>query len=543
MFALARAMGFAATLACLAMHAFAQAPAAPPSPAPAAATAEASTLVFMNRPIVTFRAAYLGFGPVERASQSRTRIEAQLMKGGPGRVTTQPMDVGVAVNVDGGIAFAVTNGDVDAVGATKESVAQAAARELERAIEESRESRDIQGLAKSAAIAIVGTLIFVLGAWLLRRARLFIGARLEARARLHARHISVAGVEVFEGSRLIMLLQRTLSAVYWLLILALAYEWLGRMFELFPFTRPWGERINGFILDTALQMLGSIAGSVPSLVVAVVIFLIARFIVGLVRRFFDRIELRDLDLGWIDGDTARPTRRLVTIAVWLLAAVMAYPYLPGANSDAFKGMSVLVGLMVSLGGASVIGQALSGIILMYTRTFRVGEFVRVGENEGTVMEMGMYQTRIRTGLGDELYLPNALVLQSVTRNYSRDASGGFIMQATVSIGYDVPWRQVHAMLLEAARRTAAILKEPVPRVLQVELSDFYVVYRLVAHSDPSDPAARAEAHSRLHENILDAFNEHGVQIMSPHYFTDPHETKTVPKARWYESPAKPPERP
>jgi small-conductance mechanosensitive channel len=228
--------------------------------------------------------------------------------------------------------------------------------------------------------------------------------------------------------------------------------------------------------------------------------------------------------------------------VWVFALVMAYPYIPGSDSDAFKGLSVLIGLMVSVGASGIVGQAASGLILMYTRTFRPGEYVRIGEHERTIVEMRMFTSRIRTGLGEELTLPNSLVLSSVTKNYSRAVRGrGFVVNTVVTIGYDAPWRQVHAMLIEEARQTEGALADPPPHVFQTALSDFYVEYRLVCQAIATDPRPRAEIISALLANVQDVFNEHGVQIMSPHYLGDPGEAKVVPKARWYASPAVPPQ--
>jgi len=203
---------------------------------------------------------------------------------------------------------------------------------------------------------------------------------------------------------------------------------------------------------------------------------------------------------------------------------------------------VLLGLMVSVGASGIVGQAASGLILMYTRTYRPGEYVRVADSEGTVVALGMFTTRVRTGMGEELTLPNSMVLASVTRNYSRTVKGaGFIVDAAVTIGYDAPWRQVHAMLIEAAQRTEGALADPAPRVFQTALSDFYVEYRLVCQAIPTEAHPRAEVMSTLHANIQDIFNEHGVQIMSPHYFSDPTDAKVVPPAKWYAAPAKSPD--
>jgi small-conductance mechanosensitive channel len=272
-----------------------------------------------------------------------------------------------------------------------------------------------------------------------------------------------------------------------------------------------------------------------------VIFLIARAINGMLQGFFESVQSGRVAVSWLDADSARPTRQLASFAVWVFALVMAYPYIPGSDSEAFKGLSVLIGLMLSLGASGIVGQAASGLILMYTRTFRPGEYVRIAEHEGTIVEMGMFTTRVRTGLGEELTLPNSLVLGAVTKNYSRVTKGrGFMLDTAVTIGYDAPWRQVHAMLAEAARRTDGVLSEPPPHAYQTALSDFYVEYRLVCQAIQSEPRPRAEVLSALHGNIQDVFNEHGVQIMSPHYLGDPAEPKTVPPARWHAAPAAPP---
>jgi small-conductance mechanosensitive channel len=280
---------------------------------------------------------------------------------------------------------------------------------------------------------------------------------------------------------------------------------------------------------------------VPDLLIVVVIFVIARSVNGMLCTFFDGVQAARISVGWLDSDSARPTRRLATIAVWVFALVMAYPYIPGSETEAFKGLSVLIGLMISVGASGIVGQAASGLILMYTRTYRPGEYVRINDHEGTIVEMGMFTTRIRTGLGEDLTLPNSLVLSTVTRNYSRAVKGaGFVLDTAVTIGYDAPWRQVHAMLAEAARRTPGVLPDPAPRVFQTALSDFYVEYRLVCQAVPGEPRPRAEVLSNLHANVQDVFNEHGVQIMSPHYLGDPADPKIVPKSRWHEAPAAPP---
>ncbi|MGZ8198944.1 MAG: mechanosensitive ion channel family protein, partial [Burkholderiales bacterium] len=279
----------------------------------------------------------------------------------------------------------------------------------------------------------------------------------------------------------------------------------------------------------------------PGLLLVVIIFVVARWIVRMAAVFSDRVE-KGRVVKWLDADTVEPTRRIFNFAVLVFALAMAYPYLPGADTEAFKGLSVLVGLMVSLGGASVIGQAFNGLILMYTRVYRIGEYVRVGENEGTVTGLGMFTTCIRTGMGEEVTLPNSSVMGGSIRNYSRAVPGtGCVVDTVVTIGYSTPWRQVEAMLLEAARRTVDIVSAPAPIVRQTALSDFYIQYRLAAYTPAESPTRRIDVLNQLHGHIQDVFNEYGVQIMSPHYMMDPKEPQVVPKGDWHAAPARPSE--
>ena len=285
-------------------------------------------------------------------------------------------------------------------------------------------------------------------------------------------------------------------------------------------------------------MLMAAVGALPDLLAAVLIFYLAYLATQLLDRFFANIQTDQLQIAWLDADVLVPTRRITKVIVWIFALAMAYPYLPGSQIEAFKGLSVLIGLMVSLGASSLVGQAASGLILTFGRVYRRGEFVRVGAFEGTVMELGMFTTRIRTGLGEELTLSNSSVLANTTVNYSRAVKGaGFVVDTTVTIGYDTPWRQVHAMLVQAALRTPGVLAEPAPVVFQTALSDWYPQYRLVCQAIPAEPRPRAVVLSALHANIQDVFNEYGVQIMSPQYLADPPEPKVVPRERWFTTPA------
>jgi small-conductance mechanosensitive channel len=291
------------------------------------------------------------------------------------------------------------------------------------------------------------------------------------------------------------------------------------------------------LLDVAASIATAILRAVPGLVIALLIFVLARGLIAALSPFFAGIEHRGIG-GWLDRDTAKPTRRLFSAAVWLFAMVMAYPYLPGSSSAAFKGVSVLVGLMVTLGGTSLFGQAASGLILMYSRSLRVGEHVRIDNQEGLVLELATFTTRLRTAAGEEVTLSNAAVINAVTTNYSRSVPGdGYIAATTITIGYDTPWRQVEAMLIEAAAKTQGLVSEPPPNVFKQDLTDFFVSYRLVCQAVSTAPRPRAELLSDLNSKILDVFNQYGVQITSPHYVTDPATQKVVREDAWFAAPA------
>ncbi|WP_341678143.1 mechanosensitive ion channel domain-containing protein [Niveibacterium sp. SC-1] len=506
---------------------------------------EEGAVVVLNRTIAVFRTSFFGIGPKDRARRTRRVIEDQLATGGPGHVTIENVDQGRLLKIDGKMVLGLTPDDADKL--THESLdhaAQRAADMLAQVIAESRESRDANSLLRAAALAGLASLILLVLLWALFRVRAWLFSLLLRWTHARTERIRVGGAALIASDRVFVALRWLLRGLYSLVAVLLAYQWLSFVLSRFPYTRPWGERLNEYLLELVERVLGAIVGAVPDLLIALIVFFIARGINDVLRAFFDRVENGQLSVSWLSEDTISPTRKIAAGIVWLFALAMAYPYLPGAQTEAFKGLSVLIGLMISLGASSLVGQAASGLILMYTHTLRAGEYVRISDSEGTVMEVGLFSTRIRTGLGEELTYANSMILGNITRNYSRAVKGpGFVVDTTVTIGYDAAWRQVQAMLITAALRTPGVLADPAPRVFQTALSDFYVEYRLVAQAVPAEPRPRAEVLNQLHANILDVFNEHGVQIMSPHYFEDPAQAKVVAPSDWYPAPAKAPQEP
>ncbi|WP_220272825.1 mechanosensitive ion channel family protein [Aquitalea aquatica] len=502
---------------------------------------EEATLVVFNRQVMTFKADFLGAPPAIRAERAHALLENLLSNGEDQTVSIKSNPEGQLVMIGKRMAFAVTAGDADPLlGQTPVSVAQEAASQLSQVVSETRESRNMHSILLACLYALAATACYLLLLWIISKVRVWLGALLMRRAAHQVRKLRIGNTQILDIQYLLPVLGRLLIVLHWLLMVLLTYEWLSFAFRQFPYTRPWGESLNGYLMGILAEVFGSIVSAIPGLGIALVIFLLARLGSKLTGQILERMAHADQPISWLTRETMPTTRRLFSIAIWLFAVAMAYPYLPGSQSEAFKGLSVLLGIMVSLGSSSLVGQGAAGLILTYTRTLRPGEYVRIGEHEGTVVAMGMFTTRIRTGLGEELCLPNSMITGTVTKNYSRTVKGaGYIIDTTVTIGYDTPWRQVEAMLLEAAKLTPGILETPPPFVFQTALSDFYPEYRLVAQAIPAQPRPRAEILTMLHANIQDVFNRYDVQIMSPHYMADTAAAKVVKPENWYLTPASP----
>jgi small-conductance mechanosensitive channel len=526
---------------CLVPTASAQPAAETTAPAvPVRTAVEPATLVINNRPIVTLRGLFLSRTPSQRVEAARLRIASLLDADTEGTISANPTREGSAIALGGQLLFLITPPDVDELaGETLEQTSQAAVAALNLALAERLELRDTRLMAWAIGRSVVATLAFLAMLAIVRRLYRVADRLLDRRAEQLAGKTSIRGFALFTPTQLLTVMRRVVQVVLGAFVLFGAYLWLTFVLGQFPYTRPWGEQLGGFLFGSVKSVLATMVGWIPGLVVAALIILFTRWLTRLVSAFFTAIQEGRVAMPEALAETAQPTRRIVNAILWILALVMIYPYLPGSNSPVFKGISVFVGLVVSLGASGVVGQYLSGLVIMYSRALRPGDVVRIGDDEGVVVSLGMLSTKLRTVKREEINIPNNLLVSTVTRNFTRLAGAeGAIIHTTVTIGYDAPWRQVHAMLLEAAARTPGLRREPPPFVLQTALSDFYVEYQLNAHIERPD--TRLVTRALLHANIQDVFNEHGVQIMSPHYEADPGEKKWVPRDRWHEPPAKPP---
>jgi small-conductance mechanosensitive channel len=246
-----------------------------------------------------------------------------------------------------------------------------------------------------------------------------------------------------------------------------------------------------------------------------------------------------LQLKGFDPEWTWPTFRLMRFGVLAFAVVMAYPFIPGSQSEAFKGMTILLGVLISIGSSSIISNIVAGYSMTYRRAFALGDRIRVGDTLGDVTERRLLVTHVMTLKNEEVVIPNSIILSSEIVNYSTMAKqDGVIVSSSVGIGYDTPWRQVESMLLLAAARTEGKKPDSTSFVRQKSLNSFDVTYEVYVFCDKAQkmPALLTE----LNRQILDVFNEYGVQIMTPSYESDPDTVKIVPRDQWYAEPALPP---
>ena len=540
------AIATALAVAALWIQAAAQTTGAQPDPVAAAITSAAAsaqtsdppaTLSFANRPIVELRATIMSRPPAARVEAAERTLKSIASEKPDAAVTTTVTDRGTLISVDNRPVVAVFEADADPLaGESRSAKATDAVAKLTVALREAAELRRPAELLRGAAVALAITVLYVLLMWMLIRMEIRVASTLSNATERGLRRLPGGEVMVFvRAPRVVSWLLKVIGV---LLGLLMTYAWLTAVLRRFPYTRPWGESLRALLITTFGSLARGVVDHIPDLLMIVVIILMVRFVVKLVNFTFTAIEEGRLTVSGVYPETAQPTRRLIVALLWLFALVVVYPYIPGSNSDVFKGVSVFVGLVLSLGSSGIMNQLTSGTMLTYSRAVRLGDFVRIGDVEGTVTQLGALSTKVKNARNEEITIPNSVVVSQAATNFSRHAdTEGVFVPTAVTIGYDAPWRQIEALLLLAAERTPGVRREPQPKVLQTALCDFYVQYTLLVCLE--QPSRRIATLAVLHANIQDAFNEYGVQIMSPNYEADPEGRKTVPRAQWYAAPAAP----
>jgi small-conductance mechanosensitive channel len=432
----------------------------------------------------------------------------------------------------------VYDADAKIEGVPRQVLASLYLSQIRSAIVSYRSDRSVPSLERSGVAAVSASAVFavlvVAIIWLRRK----LDALLDSRYRQRIDALAAKSHDVVSVTRLWNTLDSALRFARSAAIVVLALVYLQYAFGLFPYTRSAARSATGYVVGPLATMWASFVAKIPDLIFLVILSFVVRIILRVLRRFFDSVEQGRVHLANFDRDWAAPTYKLLRPVVIAFAIVVGYPYIPGSGSEAFKGVSLFLGIVFSLGSSSFIANMIAGYSMTYRRAFRLGDVVQIGEVMGVVTGVRLQVTHVRTIKNEEVVLPNSQILGTHVTNYSSLAqSEGLILHTTVGIGYETPWRQVEAMLLEAARRTPGLMTEPGPFVFHLALGDFCVTYELNVYC--SDARRMRATYTELHRNILDLFNEYGVQIMTPAYEGDPEVPKVVPKDQWYLAPARP----
>ena len=489
---------------------------------------EPQTLALWNRTIVTFRATVAGNTPAQRVANARARIAALSEVARLKPINSYEAKVanieGVIVTVGQEAVFALLQGDVDPEsGMTLAQVVERSRTQLATVFAAQAEQNRTPMLLRGIGLTLAASLLLFGLVWLIRSSQKRGVQKLDAM--LKHLNLVIGGVDI--APTLATVERAILRVIGWGLIVAMIYLWLVFVLQQFPYTVPLGLRLGAYLRDQFADVGVSIVRALPELALVVAVVLITRAITVWISRLLAEVEQGARSVSWIKSGQARATRRIVVGFLWALGIVIAYPLLPWSSNVLFQGISVVFGVALSLASTGLVNQWISGLVILYSRSFEIGDFIAVGDTEGIVIELGPLATRLRTVRREEITLPNAVLVSGRLTNYTRFGEGsGALLNVQLSVGYNVPWQQVRALLLQAATHTGGLRADPPPRVLQVELADFSVSYQL--HVCLEIAESRIAVRSELNSRILDAFAAAGVQIMTPHFESQPSNPVVAP---------------
>ncbi|MFN7907132.1 MAG: mechanosensitive ion channel family protein [Microcystis sp.] len=475
-----------------------------------------------NQELFTIRQGIGSFSAQERAKSITTRIEKiaddDALSPEDLTIKIDPEDKNPSIILGDTVIATITSKDAKLHSVSQEVLAERALAKIKAAIVRYRQERQPDNLLKDAALTVSATLATVLIFWVI----IFISSRVFPQIQRLITSL-VPGVvfqnfEIISSQTIGIFSLRVLQFIRTLIILTILYFYLTFVLRLFPWTRKFGDGFLQYFFSALEVVSQEIAKYLPSIFIILIIVFITHYLLRAIKPFFTGLERENLVINGFYPDWAKPTYNLLSLLIIALAIVIAFPYLPGFNSPAFQGVSVFLGVLFSLGSTSAIANVVGGIILIYTRSFQLGDKISIGDVIGDVIEKGLLVTRIRTPSNRIITIPNSSLLNTNVINFTvsqREFKQPLILQTTVTLGYDLPWRKVHATLKEAALATQFIVSEPAPFVLQTSLDDFYVSYQLNAYTD--HPSKMVYIYSELHQNIQDKCNEVGIEIMSPHY--------------------------
>ena len=472
-----------------------------------------------------------GYTPLQRAEM----IDAAIMQLGkrftlhPDSVYIESSDIVTDLMYGNKVIASFTDQDGLWEGRSREQLATDKRKIVVQKLKELKEEHSLWQLGKRIlyfVLVLAGQyLLFWLTGWLFRKLKVRIQKLKDTRLK----PISIQNYELLDTQRQVNLLIFLSNLLRYVIMLLQLLITIPLLFAIFPQTKGLAYQIFSYIWNPIKNILVGIVDYIPNLFAILIICFAVKYLVSLVHYLSREVEAGRLKFGGFYPDWAMPTYHIIRFLLYAFMIAMIYPYLPGAKSGVFQGISVFIGLIVSLGSSTVIGNVIAGLVITYMRPFKLGDRIQLNDTTGNVIEKTPLVTRIKTPKNEVVTIPNSFIMSSHTVNYSASAREyGLIIHSEVTIGYDVPWRQVHQLLIEAALNTPGVIDDPRPFVLETSLSDWYPVYQINAYIREADKLA--QIYSDLHQNIQDRFNEAGIEIMSPHYMAmrDGNES-TIPK--------------
>lgn len=416
------------------------------------------------------------------------------------------------------VVMSVTSLDGKTVGNSDFALAQKNLAAIQKAILFQKESNDTESWLKRIGIVSLLVILIIIIVFsiskMFRALRLFIIRRQER----YLFGVKIKESYILSPEKQLEFVLKLVNIIRLIVLIFVVYISLPAIFSVFPETEAYATTLLTWIFSPAKAALMGFIHFLPNLFSIIVIVVLFRYILKAIKFFVDEIQKGQIKIDGFYSDWAMPTFNIVKVLVYAFMIVIIFPYLPGSNSPVFQGVSVFIGILFSLGSSNAIANMVAGLVITYMRPFKIGDFIKIGDVTGTVIEKSPLVTRVRTPKQEDITIPNATVLSSSSINYSAntsDNSNGLLIHTTVTIGYDTPWVAVHKALIEAAMRTDFLEKSLTPFVLQTSLNDFYVSYEINGYT--KHPNQQPSIYSNLHQNIQDCFNEAGLEIMSSHY--------------------------
>ncbi|EKJ90721.1 Mechanosensitive ion channel [Bacteroides finegoldii] len=472
-----------------------------------------------------------GYTPQQRAQMTGSAIEelGRRFNLRPDSVSVDHSDIVSDLMYGNKVLLSLTDQDALWEGVSRDSLANERRQNVVDKLHEMKAEHGIWRMAKRIlyfVLVIVGQyFLFRLTNWLFRKLKVRILRLKDTKIK----PVSIQGYELLDAQKQANLLVFLASVGRYILMGLQLLFTVPLIFIIFPQTEGLAYRLLGYIWNPIRGIFVGIIDYIPKLFTIIVIWYAVKYLVRFVLYLAREVEGGRLKINGFYPDWAMPTFHIIRFLLYAFMIAMIYPYLPGSNSGVFQGISVFVGLIVSLGSSTVIGNIIAGLVITYMRPFKIGDRIQLNDTTGNIIEKTPLVTRIRTPKNEVVTVPNSFVMSSHTVNYSTSAREyGLIIHSEVSIGYDVPWRKVNELLIDAALNTPGVVDDPRPFVLETSLSDWYPVYQVNAYIKEADKMP--QIYSNLHQNIQDKFNEAGIEIMSPHYMAmrDGNET-TIPK--------------